>query len=93
MTRRCATLLVSAAGSHSPFEDPPARPLAKEKDLGAIDIRDGGNAIPYDEEDPFIRSEYEETLKREGGVSRMEDWIYEAPKEGEVRPMTEFNGM
>lgn len=71
----------------------PGRPGEKEKDLGAIDIRDGGNAIPYDEEDPYIRREYEETLAKEGGISRMEDWIYEAPKEGEVRPMTEFTGM
>ena len=43
---------------------------------GAIDIRDGGTAIPYDEEDPFIRAEYEETLKREGVTSRMADSLF-----------------
>ena len=67
-------------------------PGSKEKDMGAIDIRDGGSAIPYDEEDPMIRKEYEETLKREGAVTRMEDWLYEKPKEGEERPMTQFAG-
>ena len=71
----------------------PGRPGDKEKDLGAIDIRDGGNAIPYDEEDPYIRKEFEETLNREGAVLRMEPWLYERPKEGEQRPMTEFVGM
>jgi hypothetical protein len=71
----------------------PGRPGEKEKDVGAIDIRDGGNAIPYDQEDPFIRREFEETQRREGAVSRMEDWLYVAPKPGEQRPMTEFVGM
>lgn len=71
----------------------PGRPGEKEKDLGAIDIRDGGNAIPYDEEDPSIRKEFEETQRREGAVSRMEDWLYVTPKQGEKRPMTEFVGM
>jgi len=42
----------------------------------AIDVRDGGTAIPYDEEDPFIRAEYEETLKREGVASRMTDSLF-----------------
>jgi len=71
----------------------PGRPGEKEKDLGAIDIRDGGNAIPYDEEDPYIRREFEETLHQEGTKSRMEAWLYEKPKEGEARPMTDFVGM
>jgi hypothetical protein len=71
----------------------PFRPGEKEKDLGAIDIRDGGNAIPYDEEDPLIRKEFEETQRKEGAVSRTEDWLYVTPKEGEARPMTKFVGM
>jgi mannose-6-phosphate isomerase-like protein (cupin superfamily) len=70
----------------------PGVPGGKEKDLGAIDIRDGGNAIPYDEEDPYIRKEYEEALVKEGAQCRMEDWLYEKPKPGEARPMTEFVG-
>jgi hypothetical protein len=64
-----------------------------EKDMGAIDIRDGGAAIPYDEEDPLIRKEYEEALASVGAKSRMEDWLYERPKEGEVRPMADFVGI
>ena len=39
------------------------------------------------------RKEFEETLRKEGAASRMEDWLYEKPKEGEVRPMTDFVGM
>ncbi|HWG04155.1 MAG TPA: hypothetical protein VG271_03990 [Beijerinckiaceae bacterium] len=71
----------------------PGRPGEKEKDMGAIDIRDGGSAIPYDEEDPLIRKEYAEALAGVDAKSRMEDWLYETPKEGEVRPMTDFVGM
>ena len=71
----------------------PGLPGEKQIDMGAIDIRDGGSAIPYDEEDPNIRKEYEETLVKAGAKSRMEDWLYEKPKEGEARPMTEFVGL
>jgi hypothetical protein len=39
-------------------------------------VRDGGTAIPYDEEDPFIRDEYEATLKKEGVISRMPDSLF-----------------
>ncbi|HWL57295.1 MAG TPA: cupin domain-containing protein [Paracoccus sp. (in: a-proteobacteria)] len=63
------------------------------KDLGAMDIRDGGSAIPYDEEDPYIRKEYEETLRQNGTVSRMEDWLYTKPKEGEERASIFTGGM
>ena len=71
----------------------PGRPGEKQLDYGAIDIRDGGTAIPYDEEDPGIRREYEATIAKEGGKSRMEDWLYETPKPGEKRPMTDFVGL
>ncbi len=57
----------------------PGLPGVKEKDLGAIDIRDGGNAIPYDEEDPAIRQEYEATLAKDGLTTRMEDSLYQPP--------------
>jgi mannose-6-phosphate isomerase-like protein (cupin superfamily) len=60
------------------------------KDAGAIDIRDGGSAIPYDEEDPYLRKEYEETLASVGARTEMEDWLYTKPKPGEVRPMANF---
>jgi hypothetical protein len=55
----------------------PGRPGEKAIDEGAIDIRDGGTAIPYDEEDPFIRAEYEAILKQEGVISRMSPSLYE----------------
>jgi quercetin dioxygenase-like cupin family protein len=71
----------------------PGRPGEKQLDMGAIDVRDGGSAIPYDEEDPYIRKEYEATLAAAGAASRMEDWLYVRPKEGETRPMTDFVGM
>jgi len=80
-------------GANNSRSRKPGRPGEKQKDLGAIDIRDGGSAIPYDEEDPYIRKEYEETLAKEGAVSRMESWLYEKPKAGESRPMTDFVGI
>jgi hypothetical protein len=71
----------------------PGLPGEKQLDMGAIDIRDGGSAIPYDEEDPNIRKEYEATLVAAGAKTRMEDWLYQKPKEGEARPMADFVGL
>jgi hypothetical protein len=45
-------------------------------DFGAIDIDEGGTAIPYAMEDPYIRAEYEATLKKEGVASRMDSGWY-----------------
>src|SRR5690242_21924576 len=59
-------------------------PGEKLMDLGAIDIKDGGSAIPYWDEDPFLRKEFEETLAKDGAASRMESRFYEQPKEGET---------
>jgi hypothetical protein len=54
-------------------------------DYGAIELSKGGSAIPYHQEDPAIREEFEETLKREGLPSRMNPEFYERPPaEGEV---------
>jgi quercetin dioxygenase-like cupin family protein len=50
-------------------------------DYGAIDLKKGGSAIPYHEEDPSIRKEFEETLTKEGTASRMEPELYLEPKE------------
>ena len=50
-------------------------------DYGAIDLKKGGSAIPYHEEDPFIRKEFEATLAKEGAVCRMEPELYVDPKE------------
>jgi len=71
----------------------PGKPGETERDLGAIDVREGGNAVPYDMEDPFIRKQFEATLALEGAKTRMQDWLYETPKPGEERPMTEFAGI
>jgi quercetin dioxygenase-like cupin family protein len=55
------------------------RPGEQLMDYGAIDLKKGGAAIPYHEEDPAIRREFEENLAREGLTSRMEPSRYEAP--------------
>ena len=54
-------------------------PGEKSIDYGAIDIHEGGTAIPYYDEDPFLHKEYEETLKQEGITSRMSDSLYKKP--------------
>jgi quercetin dioxygenase-like cupin family protein len=59
----------------------PSVPGEKRLDMGAIDIRDGGSAIPYDEEDPYIRKEFEETLRKNGAKSRMDPELYEPGNE------------
>jgi oxalate decarboxylase/phosphoglucose isomerase-like protein (cupin superfamily) len=55
------------------------RPGEQHNDYGAIDIKDGGTAIPYYDEDPYLRKEYVETLKQEGVTSRMDDSLYRKP--------------
>jgi len=57
----------------------PGRPGEKAIDEGAIDIRDGGTAIPYWDEDPFIRQEYEQILKAGGVPSQMDASLYVDP--------------
>jgi hypothetical protein len=55
------------------------RPGEQLMDYGAIDLKKGGSAIPYHEEDPAIRREFEATLAREGLTSRMDASLYERP--------------
>ena len=45
-------------------------------DYGAIDLNKGGSAIPYHEEDPDLRKEFAEALKKDGVKSRMEERWY-----------------
>jgi hypothetical protein len=59
----------------------PGLPGAKQIDAGAIDMRAGGNAIPYDMEDPFIRKEYEATLIGNDTRTRMEPELYDPDNE------------
>ena len=62
-------------GPNAPGRDR-GRPGEKAIDYGAIDLKDGGTAIPYNEEDPFLRKEFEETLASVGAQSRMEPELY-----------------
>src|SRR5436190_15527755 len=55
------------------------RPGEQAIDYGAIDLKDGGTAIPYYDEDPYLRKEYAETLEKEGVKSRMDDSLYRKP--------------
>jgi quercetin dioxygenase-like cupin family protein len=70
------------AAWHGPNNHPalkPGRPGEKLKDVWAQDIDKGGAAIPYHLEDPAIRAEYEETLRREGAATRMDPRLYDGP--------------
>ncbi|MFC1815685.1 cupin [Thermodesulfobacteriota bacterium] len=55
----------------------PGRPGEKAMDRGAIEIKDGGSAIAYHDEDPYLRKEFEATLKSEGVESRMNESFYQ----------------
>ena len=66
---------------HGPNNHPAlkaGRPGEALKDIWAVDLNKGGNAIPYHMEDPALRREYESTLAREGLASRMEPRFYDA---------------
>jgi len=60
---------------------PPQKPVVPLietiQDRGAIEIKDGGSAIAYRDEDPYIRKEFEATLKIEGVASRMNESFYQ----------------
>lgn len=65
----------------APGRQPGKRPGEKLTDAGAIDIPDGGNAIPYWMEDPFVREEYERMLAKEQRKSDMApEWYKEGVK-------------
>ena len=66
-------------GPHSPGRDP-GPPGAPHIDYTAMDIPEGGTAIPYWMEDPFIRKEYEAKLKEEGVACRMDPKLYQKPE-------------
>jgi hypothetical protein len=44
-----------------------------------MDVTEGGTSIPYWMEDPYIREEFEATLRENGGKSRMEPSRYVKP--------------
>jgi quercetin dioxygenase-like cupin family protein len=65
----------------------PGLPGEALNDYGAIDLKKGGSAIPYHEEDPAIRREFEEQLRGDGAKSRMNPEFYlRPPAEGEEIP-------
>ena len=65
-------------GPFNPGRDPGA-PGEKHTDYTAIDVNEGGTAIPYWMEDPYIRREYEETLRQNGVQNRMDAAWYDQP--------------
>ncbi len=76
-------------GPHNPGRDP-GPPGEKHTDYTAIDVNEGGTAVPYWMEDPFIRGEYEATLRKNGVENRMDPAWYEQPtsaSNGEVVPL------
>ena len=82
------------AAWHGPNNHPAlkaGRPGERMKDVWAIDMNKGGNAIPYNQEDPAIRREFEEALAREGAVSHMESRLYERPDADAVRGAAQPN--
>ena len=62
-------------GPNAPGREP-GPPGEQHTDYGAIDLDEGGTAIPYWMEDPFIRKEYAETLTRAGVENRMDPAWY-----------------
>ena len=60
------------------------RPGEQLMDYGAIDLKKGGAAIPYHEEDPHLRREFEQRLAAEGIESRMKDEFYTDPAAGDA---------
>jgi hypothetical protein len=68
----------------------PGRPGEAIMDYGAIDLKKGGAAIPYHEEDPHLRHEFEATLAEQGMVSRMKPEFYTDPIAAEAEPTGSF---
>jgi mannose-6-phosphate isomerase-like protein (cupin superfamily) len=68
--------LMAWYGPHAPGRTPGV-PGEKLTDRGAIDIDEGGTAIPYSLEDPHIRAEYETARQANGSASAMDPHWYE----------------
>jgi mannose-6-phosphate isomerase-like protein (cupin superfamily) len=61
-------------GPNAPGREPGV-PGEQTADYGALELQEGGTAIPYWQEDPFILKEYDATLKKEGVANRMDpEW-------------------
>lgn len=75
-------------GPYGPGMRRAGAPGDEATDMGAIDLRDGGAAIPYMDEDPYVRGEFERMLETEGVQSTMPEWSYTSltPPPGEKMP-------
>src|SRR5262249_59723526 len=78
-TSREGLRLIGWYGPNNHRKDKAGVPGEKDTDEGAIDVTEGGTAIPYWLEDPFLRQEYEATLGQEGLTSKMEEELYQPP--------------
>lgn len=47
---------------------------------GNADMEEGGHSIPYWQEDPYIRQEYQEAIRAVGGEFRMPAALFEPPR-------------
>jgi mannose-6-phosphate isomerase-like protein (cupin superfamily) len=70
-------------GPHNPGREP-GPPGEKHIDYTAMDLTEGGSAIPYWMEDPYLRQEYEAKLRQEGVEIRMKPEFYDKDFKGEL---------
>jgi quercetin dioxygenase-like cupin family protein len=70
-------------GPHNPGREP-GPPGEQHIDYTAMDIPEGGSAIPYWMEDPFIKKEYDARLVDEGVENRMRPEYYDKNYKGEL---------
>jgi quercetin dioxygenase-like cupin family protein len=68
-------------GPNHPSKEP-GPPGEKQTDYTAIDLPEGGTAVPYYMEDPFLRKEYSEIMKTRGAENRMRPEYYEKDYQG-----------
>ena len=54
------------------------RPGTKESDVGAIDLKQGGHAIGYRDQDPHVHEEYLRRIEAEGATNDMTDEVMDA---------------
>jgi mannose-6-phosphate isomerase-like protein (cupin superfamily) len=66
-------------GPHAPGREAGV-PGEEDTDRGAIDVTEGGSAIPYHLEDPYLRAEYADYLAESGVESRMNPEFYNPKK-------------
>jgi hypothetical protein len=78
-----ALRLTAWFGPNSPGREP-GPPGEQHTDYTAMDITEGGTAIPYWMEDRFIAKEFVRMLKQNGAENRMRPQFYEQDYTGEL---------